>query len=259
MIRQPFHVVDQSPWPFLTAVSVMALMSGAGAWMYHFSIIFMLVGLLSTMICSFSWWRDIIRESAYMGYHNTYTSANHRWAMIMFILSEVLFFISFFWGFFHSSLAPTPEIGCCWPPTGITVLNPFAIPLLNTMILLSSGFSVTWAHHSLIANSRSQAMQGLLVTVLLGAYFTTLQVDEYFETTFSISDSVYGTLFFVCTGFHGLHVLIGTMFLGVALMRIYLHQFSNLHHFGFEAAAWYWHFVDVVWICLYLLIYWWGS
>ena len=259
MIRQPFHVVDQSPWPILASVRVLALISGAGAWIYNFSIIYILIGLISTIICSFSWWRDVIRERAYIGYHNSYTSANHRWAILIFILSEVLFFIRFFWGFFHRRLAPTPEIGCCWPPAGITVLNPFAVPLLNTIILLSSGFSVTWAHHALISNSRSQALQGLIITVILGAYFTTLQVDEYFETAFSISDSVYGTLFFVCTGFHGLHVLIGTIFLGVTLFRIYMHQFSSLHHFGFEAAAWYWHFVDVVWICLYLLIYWWGS
>jgi len=168
-------------------------------------------------------------------------------------------FFAFFWAFFHRRLAPTPELGCNWPPTGIHPLNPFAIPLLNTAVLLASGVTVTWAHHRLTEGNRQNAIQALTLTVALGIYFTNLQANEYWDTTFTIADRIYGSTFFVATGFHGLHVLIGSTFLLVCLARTISHHFSKSHHFGFEAAAWYWHFVDVVWIFLYLCIYWWGS
>ena len=157
--------------------------------------------------------------------------------MMLFILSEVMFFFGFFWAFFHSRLAPTPELGCVWPPVGIFPLNAFAVPLLNTAVLLASGVTVTWAHHAMIEGSRDEALRGLLYTVILGAYFTYLQANEYYEAPFRISDGVYGTTFFVSTGFHGAHVLIGTTFLTVCLLRVYHYHFSTTHHFGFEAAA----------------------
>jgi len=179
--------------------------------------------------------------------------------MILFILSEICFFFSFFWAFFHSSLVPTIELGSVWPPQGIEVLNPFSVPLLNTAVLLSSGATVTWAHHAIISGKRDEAIQGLFLTLILGALFTSLQVMEYIEASFCIADSVYGSVFFVATGFHGLHVIIGTTFLAVCWFRLLYHQFTRHHHFGFEAASWYWHFVDVVWLFLYVCIYWWGS
>jgi len=167
------------------------------------------------------------------------------------------FFLSlFFWAFFHRSLSPAIEIGTLWPPQNISPFNPFQVPLLNTAILLSSGVTVTWAHHGLIENNYSQITQGLFFTVLLGIYFTILQAYEYVEASFTISDCVYGSTFFIATGFHGLHVLIGTTFLLVCLFRHLNNHFSGRHHFGFEAAAWYWHFVDVVWLFLYVTIYW---
>nr|YP_009131452.1 cytochrome c oxidase subunit III [Galathealinum brachiosum]AIL54812.1 cytochrome c oxidase subunit III [Galathealinum brachiosum] len=259
MIRQPYHIVEFSPWPFFTSMGLLGMTCGGAAWLHFHSPLCLFLGLSLTSLISLLWWRDVIREATLQGYHNYYVSINLRWGMILFILSEVLFFAGFFWGFFHSSLAPNIELGCTWPPMGITPINPFSIPLLNTTILLSSGVTVTWAHHSLLMNKKKDGIQALILTVMLGMYFTFIQINEYMETTFTIADSAYGTTFFICTGFHGLHVLVGTLFLLVCLLRLINNHFSTFHHFGFEAAAWYWHFVDVVWICLYLLIYWWGS
>ena len=177
---------------------------------------------------------------------------------MLFILSEVCFFFAFFWAFFHRRLAPTIELGNRWPPTGINPLSPWGVPLLNTIVLLSSGVTVTWAHHAILAGNQKEGTLGLLLTVILGGYFTFLQGIEYFESRFSIRDRVYGTTFFVATGFHGLHVLIGRTFLLVCLVRHVKMHFTEGHHLGFEAAAWYWHFVDVVWLFLFVSIYWWG-
>nr|BDE56981.1 cytochrome c oxidase subunit III [Travisia sanrikuensis] len=259
MIRQPFHLVEFSPWPLTGSLGAFALTVGLASWFHGYGLICLSFGLIIIILTMIQWWRDIIREATFLGHHTSPVTKGMRWGMILFIASEVLFFFAFFWAFFHSSLAPTPELGCCWPPTGIHPLNPFSVPLLNTAVLLASGVTVTWAHHSLMEKNRSEAIQALSLTVSLGIYFTILQAGEYMETSFSIADSIYGSTFFVATGFHGLHVLIGSTFLLVCLIRTFLHHFSSDHHFGFEAAAWYWHFVDVVWIFLYLCIYWWGS
>jgi cytochrome c oxidase subunit 3 len=167
--------------------------------------------------------------------------------------------VSFFWAFFHRRLSPTAELGCIWPPAGVTALNPFQLPLLNTVVLLASGVTVTFCHHRIINKNLSRRKIGLILTIILGIYFTFLQLGEYQETRFSIADRVFGSVFFVATGFHGLHVIIGTLFLLTCLLRLFLDHFSAKHHFGFEAASWYWHFVDVVWIFLYCNIYIWGS
>nr|BDQ43710.1 cytochrome c oxidase subunit 3 [Metaphire tosaensis] len=259
MIRQPFHLVEYSPWPLTSSLGAFTLAIGIASWFHGYGMSCFIIAILLIIMSMYQWWRDVVREGTYMGHHTSPVAIGLRWGMILFITSEVMFFFAFFWAFFHSSLAPTPEIGCSWPPTGITPLNPFSVPLLNTAVLLASGVTVTWAHHSLMEASRTNAIQALTVTVMLGAYFTILQAGEYVAAPFTIADSVYGTTFFVATGFHGLHVLIGSSFLLICLLRTMLHHFSDGHHFGFEAAAWYWHFVDVVWICLYLCIYWWGS
>nr|BDQ44243.1 cytochrome c oxidase subunit 3 [Amynthas glaucus] len=259
MIRQPFHLVEYSPWPLTSSLGAFTLAIGLASWFHGYGMTCFIIAITLIIMSMYQWWRDVVREGTYMGHHTSPVAVGLRWGMILFITSEVMFFFAFFWAFFHSSLAPTPEIGCSWPPTGISPLNPFSVPLLNTAVLLASGVTVTWAHHSLMSSSRTNAVQALTVTVMLGAYFTMLQAGEYIAAPFTIADSVYGTTFFVATGFHGLHVLIGSSFLLICLLRTLLHHFSNGHHFGFEAAAWYWHFVDVVWICLYLCIYWWGS
>nr|YP_009689596.1 cytochrome c oxidase subunit III [Lepidurus arcticus]QCZ36041.1 cytochrome c oxidase subunit III [Lepidurus arcticus] len=257
--NQPFHLVDQSPWPILGAAGAMILTSGIAQWFHTFDINLFLLGVTITIMVMFQWWRDITREGTFQGQHTYLVTLGLRWGMILFIVSEVLFFASFFWAFFHSSLAPAAELGACWPPAGIQPFNPFQIPLLNTAILLASGVVITWAHHGLMENNYSQCKQGLTLTVALGVYFTMLQAFEYVEAPFTIADGVYGSSFYVATGFHGLHVLIGTSFLLICLVRHMSHHFSNEHHFGFEAAAWYWHFVDVVWLFLYISIYWWGG
>uniref|UniRef100_UPI0030FF33CB cytochrome c oxidase subunit III n=1 Tax=Acanthochitona defilippii TaxID=761903 RepID=UPI0030FF33CB len=259
MIRNPFHLVEFSPWPLVGSMGAFCLTVGLASWFHGYGLNLMFFGMLLILLTMLQWWRDVVREGTFQGYHTLRVSRGLRWGMILFIASEVLFFFAFFWAYFHSSLAPCMELGACWPPAGITPLNPFQVPLLNTAVLLASGVSVTWAHHSLIDGDQKGSILALGVTIILGAYFTFLQAGEYFETSFSISDSCYGSTFFVATGFHGLHVLIGTTFLMVALLRSVVFHFSSNHHFGFEAAAWYWHFVDVVWLFLYVSIYWWGS
>nr|YP_010865921.1 cytochrome c oxidase subunit III [Sinopanorpa tincta]WGT92129.1 cytochrome c oxidase subunit 3 [Sinopanorpa tincta] len=257
--NHPFHLVDYSPWPLTGALGAMITVSGMIKWFHQFNSDLLFLGLIVTLLTMYQWWRDISREGTFQGLHTLVVTLGLRWGMILFIISEVFFFISFFWAFFHSSLSPAIELGAIWPPVGIFAFNPFQIPLLNTAILLSSGMTVTWAHHGLMEGNHSQAFQGLLLTVILGIYFSILQAYEYVEASFTISDSVYGSTFFMATGFHGLHVIIGTTFLLVCLIRHMMYHFSNNHHFGFEAAAWYWHFVDVVWLFLYISIYWWGS
>nr|YP_271837.1 cytochrome c oxidase subunit III [Japyx solifugus]AAV33417.1 cytochrome c oxidase subunit III [Japyx solifugus] len=255
----PYHLVEQSPWPLTGALGAMIMTTGLVKWFHHQDPTLMLLGMLITMLTMIQWWRDVTREGTFQGIHTQKVTLGLRWGMILFIVSEVLFFFSFFWAFFHSSLAPTVEIGLQWPPMGISPFNPFQIPLLNTAILLASGVTVTWAHHSMMEANHSQALQGLIMTVTLGMYFTALQAFEYWEAPFTISDSVYGSTFFVATGFHGLHVIIGSTFLLVCTLRHWMNHFSPNHHFGFEAAAWYWHFVDVVWLFLFVSIYWWGG
>nr|YP_008757613.1 cytochrome c oxidase subunit III [Lepidocampa weberi]AEV44878.1 cytochrome c oxidase subunit III [Lepidocampa weberi] len=254
-----FHLVDQSPWPLTGALSALILTSGLIKWFHQHSFSLVALGLICTLLTMYQWWRDITREATFQGMHTIAVTKGMQWGMILFIVSEVLFFVSFFWAFFHSSLAPSAEIGMMWPPQGIEPFNPFQVPLLNTAILLSSGITVTWCHHSIISSNKSQAIKSLFLTVILGVYFTLLQAMEYYEAPFSIADSSYGSTFFVATGFHGLHVLIGTSFLIVCLLRLMNNHFSANHHFGFEAAAWYWHFVDVVWLFLFISIYWWGG
>nr|YP_009944023.1 cytochrome c oxidase subunit III [Quiscalus mexicanus]QOD95867.1 cytochrome c oxidase subunit III [Quiscalus mexicanus] len=254
-----YHMVDPSPWPILGATAALLTTSGLTMWFHSNSPRLLILGLLSTILVMFQWWRDIVRESTFQGHHTPTVQKGLRYGMALFITSEAFFFLGFFWAFFHSSLAPTPELGGQWPPVGIKPLNPMEVPLLNTAILLASGVTVTWAHHSITEANRKQAIQALSLTVLLGFYFTALQAMEYYEAPFSIADGIYGSTFFVATGFHGLHVIIGSTFLLVCLLRLIKYHFTSNHHFGFEAAAWYWHFVDVVWLFLYISIYWWGS
>ena len=225
--KHPFHLVDTSPWPLFASLGALCTTVGLVMYMHGY------LGGELLGSCGFS--------------------------MILFIVSEIMFFFAFFWAFFHSSLAPTIEIGAMWPPKGIEVLNPWEIPFLNTVILLTSGASVTWAHHAILAGQRSQALVSLWITIVLAAVFTGLQVMEYIEAPFTITDGVYGSTFYLATGFHGFHVFVGTIFLFVCLVRSYKNHFTINHHFGFEAAAWYWHFVDVVWLFLFVCIYWWGG
>lgn len=257
--NHPFHLVDYRPWPLIASIGVITTVTGLVKWFHQYNNSLFILGNIINILVLYQWWRDVTREGTFQGLHTNIVVKGLRWGIILFILSEILFFISFFWTFFHRRLSPAIELGSIWPPMGIIAFNPFQIPLLNTIILLTSGVTVTWAHHRLIERNHSQVTQGLFFTVLLGIYFTILQAYEYIEAPFTISDSIYGSTFFVATGFHGIHVLIGTTFLLICIIRHLNKHFSKNHHFGFEAAAWYWHFVDIVWLFLYISIYWWGQ
>nr|ATD12221.1 cytochrome c oxidase subunit III [Dryadomorpha sp. EMHAU-2015-Zz060407] len=259
MKNHPFHLVDNSPWPISGSMGLMTMTSGSVLWLHYNEVWLMYMGVTITILTMIQWWRDVIRESTFQGLHTKKVETSMKLGMILFIVSEVLFFSSFFWAYFHSSLSPSIEIGMQWPPLGIKPFNPTSIPMLNTMILLSSGISITWAHNSIINSNFSKTIQSMWITIILGVYFTILQAIEYYEAPFTIADSVYGSTFFMATGFHGMHVIIGTMFIVISTMRIMKLHMSNIHHVGFEASAWYWHFVDVVWLFLYISIYWWGS
>jgi cytochrome c oxidase subunit 3 len=219
----------------------------------------LIFGLVATIATMAIWWRDVIREATFEGMHSTIVQRGLRLGFVLFIVSEIMFFFAFFWAFFHSSLAPTIQIGSIWPPEGIEVFNPFGIPFYNTYILLLSGVTITITHHAIINGDGDVAKLNFLKTIFLACMFTSLQVFEYLEAPFTISDGIYGSTFFMATGFHGMHVLIGTIFIAVCFVRLVFNHFTKQHHVGFEAATWYWHFVDVVWLFLFISIYWWGS
>jgi cytochrome c oxidase subunit 3 len=277
--QHPFHLVNPSPWPIFLSI-------------YLLSSIFYLIGLLHENLIhpiafiyslhKFSiflflytitaWFKDIVRESTFEGHHTLRVQYGLRLGIGLFIISEILFFFAFFWAFFHSSISPSIFIGNVWPPEGILVLNPWGLPLLNTVILLSSGISITWAHRAIITrplnkfffqhkkvNNRLHVIAALIVTIFYGLLFLFIQRFEYIHTDFSINDGIYGTVFFSTTGLHGLHVLVGTVFLIICLLRHIFYHFTFEHHIGLECAIWYWHFVDVVWLFLFISIYWWGG
>jgi len=256
-----YHLVDPSPWPLIAAFSALMMVFGGCLFMHGYAggTFLLPFGFSMVLFMMAVWWRDIIREGTFEGQHTAIVQRGLRMGMLLFIVSEVMFFFAFFWAFFHSSFNPSIAIGGVWPPAFLTILDPWKVPLLNTVILLTSGATVTWAHHAIVWGSKFHACFSLVLTVLLAIVFTALQGFEYLTAPFCISDSVYGSCFYMATGFHGFHVIIGTLFLGVCFFRLYLNHFTREHHFGFEAAAWYWHFVDVVWLFLFLTIYWWGS
>lgn len=259
--RHKYHLVDVSPWPIIGSFGALTLTMGGVMYMhrYQYGDIISLLGLTIVIFTMFVWWRDVIRESTFEGYHTSLVQIGLKYGMILFIVSEVAFFLAFFWAFFASSLSPELIIGAIWPPPDIKVFDPWEIPLLNTLILLLSGVTLTWAHHAMISFKYASTIRGLVLTVFLGSIFTALQIFEYIQAEFDISDGIYGSTFFMATGFHGFHVLIGSIFLIVCLYRLVQFHFTNKHHVGFEAAAWYWHFVDVVWLFLFTTIYWWGG
>ncbi|WP_159346649.1 cytochrome c oxidase subunit 3 [Roseomonas harenae] len=261
--KHPYHLVDPSPWPLVSAFSAGCLLLGIVMWA-HYNIHWVLgLGLLGTLASMFFWWRDVIRESKVPGVHTPIVRIGLRYGMMLFIASEVMFFVAFFWAYFHFALYPEHVAGAetaIWPPKGIHTFDPFGLPFLNTMILLLSGCTVTWAHHALIEGDRKGLIQGLAITVLLGLFFTTLQAVEYAEAPFAFAGGgIYSSTFFLATGFHGFHVIVGTIFLAVCFFRAVGGDFTPRRHFGFEAAAWYWHFVDVVWLFLFVCIYLWGA
>jgi cytochrome c oxidase subunit 3 len=287
-----YHILPPSPWPLVGSMAALVMAVGGIMFMHEYAgggWVF-LIGLAGVLFTMYSWWADVIRE-AHAGDHTPVVQLHFRYGMILFIASEVMFFVGWFWAFFDFSLFPTAmqfvdgqveraaegaaAIAATWPPKGLEVINAFELPLLNTLILLTSGTTVTWAHHALIHNqrggektglwgllgvgNRDGVLKGLWLTVVLGAVFSAIQAYEYAHAPFPFKGINYGAAFFMATGFHGFHVLIGTIFLIVCLVRAYKGDFTPRQHFGFEAAAWYWHFVDVVWLFLFVTVYVWGG
>ena len=226
---------------------------------FPYGSILLKLGFTLTAFSSLLWFRDIITEATYLGHHTVEVQKGLSIGIVLFIISEVFTFLSVFWAFFHSSLSPAVEIGGSWPPMGITPLDPFAIPLLNTILLLSSGAFVTYGHHALIQGDRKGAILGTLLTIIFAVVFTALQYYEYSEAAFTITDSVYGTVFYASTGLHGFHVIIGTIFILVGFIRLVNYHLTDTHHQGHEAGILYWHFVDVVWLFLFIAVYYWGG
>ncbi|WP_173931059.1 cytochrome c oxidase subunit 3 [Chelativorans sp. Marseille-P2723] len=276
-----YHIIDPSPWPFIGSIGALVMALGGIAWMRSsmgatFPLLgvdlakanywLFFIGVLIVLYTMFSWWSDTVKE-AHEGHHTRVVSLHLRYGMIMFIASELMFFVAWFWAFFDASLFPgdaaqvsrSEFTGGEWPPQGIEVLDPFHLPLYNTIILLLSGTTVTWAHHAVLENDRRGLVWGLALTVALGILFSFVQIYEYMHAPFSFSNSIYGATFYMTTGFHGFHVFIGTVFLAVCLFRAIAGHFTPQQHFGLEAAAWYWHFVDVVWLFLFAFMYVWAS
>lgn len=280
-VKHDYHLVNPSPWPAFGSLAALLLTVGAVFAMKPESTLFgikggsfgtymMIIGFLAVLYTMYEWWKDVVKESL-GGDHTPVVAIGLRYGMILFIASEVMFFVAWFWAFFNASLYPIVPISnplefwnvigneAPWPPEGIETFDPWHLPFINTLILLLSGTTVTWAHHAVIEGNRDGLIKGLALTVALGVLFSFVQAYEYSHAAFGFSGSVYGATFFMATGFHGFHVLVGTIFLLVCLIRALRGHFSPEKHFGFEAAAWYWHFVDVVWLFLFFAVYIWGG
>ncbi len=259
--RHGFHIVEPSPCPFITANAIGNLVMLCLHYFHYFKMgkywVFSTLFYFSLVI--FMWFRDVVIESTYQGIHTVILQKMLRSGFVLVLISEAMFFFGFFWCFFYMAISPSIWIGCVWPPLGIFPINPFGIPLVNTIVLVSSGVTATFAHRCILSrDGRQDVIDGLQWSIMFGIVFTMLQIWEYINAPFSISDGIYGSIFFVSTGFHGLHVIVGTIALIVCLFRHYAYHFQVDHHVGFELSIWYWHFVDVIWLLLYMSIYIWG-
>ncbi len=258
-----YHILNPSIWPLIGALGGAIMLGGFVLYLKDYGPWISLIGLTMVLVTMYSWWAEVIREGE-AGDHTPVVMIGIRYGVIMFIMSEIMFFVAWFWNFFKHALYPmtegSPAIDGMWPPAGIETFDAWHLPIINTLILLCSGAAATWAHHALAhENNRKDLVRGLVLAILLGVLFTGFQAFEYSEAAFGFSGNIYGATFFMATGFHGFHVLIGTIFLTVILIRALNGQMSPEHHLGFEAAAWYWHFVDVVWLFLFAAIYVWGG
>lgn len=254
-----YHLVNPSPWPIVGALAGGLLLGGAVLYFHSDQYWLMIAGFALTIITMRGWWKEVVREGHELGDHTSVVQRGLRFGMILFIASEVMFFAAFFWAFFNAALMPTEATSFTWPPPDLELVPTWELPFLNTLILLTSGVTVTWAHHALRHNNQKHTVIGLALTVALGILFLCIQGYEYAHAAFGFSEGIYPSTFYMATGFHGFHVTIGTIFLIVCLIRAMKGQFKPNQHIGFEAAAWYWHFVDVVWLFLFIWVYWWGG
>jgi len=255
----PFHLVSASPWPLLTSTSLLLVafsllvsLSAGFSW-------FFVLALSTLVLVLIFWFMNIILESTYSGSHTKAVQLSLIIGWLAFLASEVMFFSTFFWAFLHYGLSPDVALGRVWPPTGLKPLCPFHLPLLNTILLLTSSFTITWSHSALLRSEFSFAQLSLSLTLLLSMWFLFTQYFEYRTSSFTVADSCYGSIFFLATGFHGLHVFIGSLFLLVGFIRLLSGHFTSTRHLGFLFSIWYWHFVDVIWLFLFFVFYVWGS
>jgi len=252
-----FHIVDPSPWPIISALGAFFMLSGVVFYIHDifFGGYFALLGLTLVALSAFFWFFDIVQEATYVGHHTLVVRAGLRFGFLLFIASEIMLFFGFFWAFFHASYSPAIVLGYDWPPVGVTAIPVFEFPLFNTALLIISGLSITWAHRGVAIGSFLHAMDAFLITIFLGFFFVFLQMFEYYEASFDISDSIYGTTFYSLTGLHGFHVVVGASFITICFIRLINKHYLTTHYLGFVFAIWYWHFVDVVWIILFLTVY----
>lgn len=258
-----YHILPPSVNPFLGSVGAFVMLAGSVLWMHGQGPWLGLMGFALVLYVMFSWWSDVVEEGE-TGDHTPVVRIGLRYGFIFFITSEVMFFVAWFWSFFKHAMYPmgdqSPMVDGVWPPAGIETFDPWHLPLINTLILLCSGAAATWAHHALAhEDNRNDLKMGLWIAIALGLIFTAFQAYEYSHAAFGFSGNIYGANFFMATGFHGFHVIVGTIFLAVCLLRVYAGHFTPERHVGFEAAAWYWHFVDVVWLFLFAAVYVWGG
>lgn len=261
MKKHLFHLVSPSPWPLIISIGAFFFTTGLAFCMHRIGLggYICLVGVAILALASFFWFRDIVEEASYAGFHTRVVKKGLTSGFYLFIVSEVMLFFGFFWAFFHSSLSPAVIFGTVWPPAGIVTINVFAFPLFNTILLIISGFSITWAHRATSLGSYGDVIDSLLITMFLGFTFVFLQGLEYFEAAFNLDDGIYSCTFYMLTGLHGCHVLVGASFIFVCFVRFLRKNFTTSHYLGFVFAIWYWHFVDAVWIFLFLTVYGWGS
>lgn len=248
-----------SPWPLILSISLIIFCINLIQCLFIKFNLTLFLSFLSIILILYCWWIDIVIESLIIGFHNIYIVSITIYRIIIFIISEILFFIRFFWTFFNSIISPDISIGLNWPPYEINVINFLNLPLLNSLLLIRSACSLTWRHYKILRNNLKSSKLSLIITKFLGLNFLLCQIFEYYTSIFSISDGIFCSIFFISTGFHGIHVLIGLIFLFFMFIRIKLNHFSKDHFIGFEFSIWYWHFVDIVWLFLYLIIYWLGS
>lgn len=270
----PYHIVRPSIWPLCGALAAGILAAGTVMYMHgvelgpvKIGLKGTIIGLLGVLAVMFVWWKDVIYEAVVEKAHTPIAQLGLRYGMALFIASEVMFFVAFFWAFYDASLYANDAkqllrldyTGGMWPPPQMEIIKPFELPLLMTLILLLSGCTVTWAHHAILEGKQQESVKALGITVLLGFVFLCFQILEYSHAKFGFTQGIYPSTFYMATGFHGFHVFVGTVFLAVCWFRARKGHFKKDSHFGFEAAAWYWHFVDVVWLFLFISIYWWGN
>lgn len=253
-----FHLVSPSPWPALGALSAFILAVGAVHFMHDGTPLIMIAGLAMVVYTMFVWWRDVVKESIVDKAHNARVRFGLQMGMALFIISEVMFFVAFFWAYFHHGFGVNPS-STQWPPEGIETLHAWGLPFINTVILITSGFVLMWGMKGLKTGNNKQLQMGILGAVILGFSFLVLQIIEYGEAAFAFTDGIYPSTFYMATGFHGFHVFVGAVFLAVCYFRAKKGHFTEEKHIGLQAAEWYWHFVDVVWIFLFVWFYIWGS